>query len=172
MRTHSALDTQPPPSTASPLPGPPAPLTLSNTPHLAPCLLLSLPSEVLASEKKSVHLSSGMCVCVGGGRVGVFWGTVCPSVVLFIRHLCVRMITGCVCLVCEGTVDWSTHSCHIPRYKAKQNGTCSFVEKSRWDWSYQAGSWGRAGQGPSRAAHTHHCPHHRWVCAPHTAPSA
>ena len=123
------------------------------------CLFVisSLPSEVLASEK-SVYLSSGLCVCVG--CIGFFWATVCLSVVLFIRHLCVRIIMGCVCLVCEGAIDSSTHSSHIPRYKAKQTGTCSLVEKSRWDCLTRLGAVGGQGRARPEQLTTHNCPHH------------
>lgn len=120
------------------------------SPSSVPC---SHPSPLKSLLRRSLFISVLGGVW-GRGRVWDFWGgTVFPSVVLFIRHLCVRIIMGRVCLVCEGAVDSSTHSCHIPRYEAKQNGTCRLVEKSRWDWSYQTGGCGRAGQGPTGAAH-------------------
>ena len=99
----------------------------------------------------------------GWGGLG---GTVCPSVVLFIRHLCVRIITGCVYLVCEGTVDWSTHSCHIPRYKAKQNGDGTGLVLTR------LGTGG--GQGRAQAEQLTHIIVliTAGMCAPHTAQSA
>ena len=79
---------------------------------------------------------------------------------------------GRVCLVCEGAVDSSTHSSHIPRYKAKYTGTCSLVKKKADgtvlpDW----GLWeGRA--GPDQSSSLHMIVLITAECAPPTQPLA